>query len=202
MRFCIEDARSDFPKMAPRVMYDTSDAHRSRTGKRRDLMPSNPGEGKSDEVDFQGGKEDFRKLLRDVELLGSSQMSWKERKAMENCRVVALGGKPPKNQKIPINQAKLMKKNQLHREQKMLQEEMILGRFTKPTRKIEKRKAGDRVLRATEGYFKNGVLNVKHLMDGNGASKNGKDTHMIQKGRKKGKGKGKGKKHKGKKNNC
>ncbi|ERN08588.1 hypothetical protein AMTR_s00017p00143410 [Amborella trichopoda] len=58
---------------------------------------------------------------------------------------------PPKNQKIPINQAK----------------------FTKPARKLEKRKAWDRVLRATEGYFKNGVLNVKHLMEGHGTSKNG-----------------------------
>ncbi|KAL4183498.1 hypothetical protein AMTRI_Chr11g98530 [Amborella trichopoda] len=98
---------------------------------------------------------------------------------MENLGVAAFGGRPPKNQKIPINQAKLMKKNQLRRERKMLQEVSIrlacFGKlvFTKPARKLEKRKAWDRVLRATEGYFKNGVLNVKHLMEGHGTSKNG-----------------------------
>ncbi|KAI3883739.1 hypothetical protein MKX03_036232 [Papaver bracteatum] len=50
--------------------------------------------------------------------------------------------------------------------------DMVLGHFggnksSSSNRAPGKRKAEDSVLRSTDGYFKNGVLNVKHLLHNN-----------------------------------
>ncbi|KAI3930467.1 hypothetical protein MKW92_034073 [Papaver armeniacum] len=108
----------------------------------------------------------------DLKLLGSSHMTWKEKKALQNERVVSLGGKPVKKQRVRLSLARVTMKKQKERQQKMLQEDMVLGRFggDKSSSSIKapgKRKAEDSVLRSTDGYFKNGVLNVKHLLHNN-----------------------------------
>ncbi|MCL7025094.1 hypothetical protein MKW94_001250 [Papaver nudicaule] len=110
----------------------------------------------------------------DLKLLGSSHMTWKEKKALQNERVVSLGGKPVKKQRVPLSLARVTMKKQKEREQKTLQEDLVLGRFSgnkssSSNRAAGKRKAEDSVLRSTEGYFKNGVLNVKHLLHNNSA---------------------------------
>ncbi|MBA0767583.1 hypothetical protein Gotri_016453 [Gossypium trilobum] len=163
----------------------------------------------------------IKNIMKDIQFLGSSHMTWKERKEMENRKVVSLGGKPPKRQRLPLSVAKAVMKNQKKREEKMLQEvvyfhcllaiiyvirarnNMILGRFrgklgggsgTKGS--TDKRRPEDRVLKSSEGHFKNGVLDVKHLFHKSPAKDNDFDGHPVNKGKKK---KGSGKKNGGKK---
>jgi hypothetical protein len=76
-------------------------------------------------------------------------------------------------------------------------QERLLGIFRKrdKSNKFEKTRPEDRVLKATEGRFKNGILDVKHLMGAPKPSSSFRDAperEMRGKG-KKGKGKGKGK---------
>jgi hypothetical protein len=76
-------------------------------------------------------------------------------------------------------------------------QEKILGKFTKNSSrntKAQKKKLEDRVLKATEGNFRKGVLDVKHLL----APKAPKSEEVPHKKGKKGKKKG-GKGKKGKK---
>ncbi|KAH7561062.1 hypothetical protein JRO89_XS10G0166100 [Xanthoceras sorbifolium] len=64
---------------------------------------------------------DIRKIMKDIEFLGSSHMTWKERKELENKRIVSLGGKATKKQRIPLSVARVPMKRQKEREQKMQQ---------------------------------------------------------------------------------
>lgn len=81
---------------------------------------------------------------------------------------------------------------------------MILGRFGGKSRggskrSVEKRRPEDRVLRASEGYFKNGVLDVKHLLRPTSSRDRDGGAHVNFTGPKKGGGKkGGGKKGGGK----
>ncbi|XP_030447211.2 uncharacterized protein LOC115670153 [Syzygium oleosum] len=156
-----------------------------------------------------GGPElDIRTIMRDVEFLGSSRMTWKERKELENKKVVSLGGKAPKKQRLPLSVARPMMKNQKKREEKMLQENMILQRFggkssswSSTGRLEERRKPEDRVLKSIDGNFKKGILDVKHLLQPtpSGDSENNKRTSFRGKGKKKAGKKSRGKKRGGKK---
>ncbi|KAF8028925.1 hypothetical protein BT93_E1564 [Corymbia citriodora subsp. variegata] len=163
-----------------------------------------PNGGKSE----MGSELDFRKIMRDVEFLGSSHMTWKERKELENKKVVSLGGKAPKKQRLPLSVARPMMKNQKKREEKMWEENMILQRFggkssswSSAGRPEERRKPEDRVLKSIDGHFKKGVLNVKHLLQPtpSGDGENNKRMNFGGKGKKKGGKKSRGKKHGGKK---
>lgn len=60
---------------------------------------------------------------------------------------------------------------------------------------MDKRRPEDRVLKSTEGRFRNGVLDVKHLLHETPTRNSDPGTSMGGKGKKK----GKGKKHRGKK---
>ncbi|KAL7000019.1 hypothetical protein U1Q18_001169 [Sarracenia purpurea var. burkii] len=127
-------------------------------------------------------------------------MTWKERKELENRKVVALGGKPPKKHRLPLSVARVTMKKQKEREKKILQESSILGRFGaklgNDAKKVgEKRKPEDKVLKSTVGYFKNGVLDVKHLLQPAATRESDNSTFAVDKGKKK---KG-GKKSRGKK---
>ncbi|XP_026413095.1 uncharacterized protein LOC113308861 [Papaver somniferum] len=82
-------------------------------------------------------------------------MTWKEKKALQNERVVSLSGKPVKKQRVPLSLARVTMKKQKERQQKTLQEDMVLGRFggnksTSSNRDPGKRKAEDSVLRSTQ----------------------------------------------------
>ncbi|XP_073051014.1 uncharacterized protein [Primulina eburnea] len=130
-------------------------------------------------------------------------MTWKQKKDLENRKVVSLGGKPPKRHRLPLSVARVAMKNQKEREGKMLEENVILRRFgvftsSSSTKKaIERRRPGDRVFRTIEGHFRNGVLDVNHLLHRSTPQVNDRDIkHAIgegnkKKGRKKGKSKGK-----------
>jgi hypothetical protein len=77
-------------------------------------------------------------------------------------------------------------------------QERLLGIFRKreKSNKFDKTRPEDRVLKATEGRFKNGILDVKHLMGAPKPSSSFRDEperEMRGKGKKGGKGKGKGK---------
>ncbi|GJN06497.1 hypothetical protein PR202_ga24227 [Eleusine coracana subsp. coracana] len=136
---------------------------------------------------------DIGKLLKDVELFGAS--TYKDRKKIENCRVVELGGKAVKKHRTPLSVAKPALKNQKKREVKKMEEEKMLGLFRRrdnKNSKPQKTRPEDRVLRATEGHFKNGILNVKHLMGPSKPSNRDAPEPMMRKGGKKGKGKQKG----------
>lgn len=80
---------------------------------------------------------------------------------------------------------------------------MILGRFIgKPSGGSKnsegRRRPEDNVLKASEGYFKNGILDVKHLLHQTPSRENDTGTHVFNKGKKKGVGKKRGKKGGGK----
>ncbi|KZV19794.1 hypothetical protein F511_18793 [Dorcoceras hygrometricum] len=155
-------------------------------------------------VDSTEPKMDIKSILKDIEFLESSHMTWKQKKDLENRKVVSLGGKPPKKHRLPLSVARVAMKKQKEREEKMLEESAILRRFgvytssssTKKT--VERRRPEERVFKTTEGYFKNGVLDVNHLLQRSTPRVNDGDIkHAIGKGKKKkggqkGKRKGKG----------
>ncbi|CAI9755555.1 unnamed protein product [Fraxinus pennsylvanica] len=171
-------------------------------------MPKRSQEAKrgssSSQMDPNAPKMDIKSIMKDIEFLGSSHMTWKQRKELENRKVVSLGGKPQKTQKLPLSVARVQMKKQKEREQKMLQENAILGRFgvyhhTSGTKKVtERRRQEDTVLKSTEGHFRNGVLDVKSLLKPSAPrATNESSRHVIGKGKKK---KG-GKKSHGKRKN-
>ncbi|CAA0821370.1 Unknown protein [Striga hermonthica] len=96
-----------------------------------------------------------------------------------------------------------MMKKQKEREEKMAQENAILGRFgayasNASKKPVERRRPEDRVLKSSEGNFRNGVLDVKHLLKSPAPRPQAEDNNS---GRSHGKGKRKkgGKKGHGKK---
>uniref|UniRef100_A0A1D1YYJ4 Deneddylase BPLF1 n=1 Tax=Anthurium amnicola TaxID=1678845 RepID=A0A1D1YYJ4_9ARAE len=195
------------PGSEAKVVHDTSHAYAARSGFKlsssewHNFMSPNIADmyrrvlssGPANKSDSEDEEMDVRNILKEIKYLGSSNMSWKERKEMENRKVVALGGKPPKKQRLPLSVAKVPMKRHKLQEQKKLQEDMYLSQFQKKRTKerLEKRKPEDDILMASEGYFKKGVLNVKHLF---GSSRPKNDVHMSVGNRKKGKEKKKGKK--------
>lgn len=152
-------------------------------------------------MDFKDQKMDMKSIMKVIESLVPSHMTWRERKELENRKVVALGGKPPKKQRLPLSVARVTMKKQKERDQKTLQENLILGRFGAKlgsgTKKVgEKRKREDMVLKSTEGHFRNGVLDVKRLMKQSAPKERDINTYAFDNEGKKKKG---GKKNKGKK---
>ncbi|KAB2631672.1 hypothetical protein D8674_009191 [Pyrus ussuriensis x Pyrus communis] len=126
-------------------------------------------DNKEENTDTHFQKMDLRNIAKEIELLGTSNMTWKERKELENRRVVSLGGKPQKNRRLPLSVAKLVMKNQKKREQKLQEQNMVLGRFGgnssgSSKRSTERKRPENRGLKGSEGHFKNGVLDVKHLL--------------------------------------
>ncbi|KAK4278842.1 hypothetical protein QN277_016630 [Acacia crassicarpa] len=153
-----------------------------------------------DHIDTQDQEMDIRKIMKDVENFGYSHMSWKERKKIEDKKVVSLGGKAPKQQRLSLSVARPRMKKQKEREQQMLQERLILGQLGGKLGGSSKRSAGkrrpeERGLKASEGRFKNGVLNVKHLINPAQSKDQATETRGPSGGkRKKGNNK-RGKKH-------
>ncbi|XP_073311862.1 uncharacterized protein [Primulina huaijiensis] len=153
--------------------------------------------------DSKEPKVDIKSILKDIEFLESSHMTWKQKKDLENRKVVSLGGKPPKRHRLPLGVARVAMKKQKEREGKRLEENAILRRFvvytsSSSTKKaVERRRPGDRVFKTIEGHFRNGVLDVNHLLQRSTPRVNDRDIkHAIgegnkKKGGKKGKGKGK-----------
>ncbi|KAK9064007.1 hypothetical protein SSX86_017879 [Deinandra increscens subsp. villosa] len=126
-------------------------------------------------MDIKSTRMELKSILKDIEYMGPSHMTWKEKKALENKKVVSLGGKPPKKQRLPLSVARAAMKNQKERDQKMLQENLLLERAggkrgARTKRESVSHKPEDRVLMSTVGHFKNGVLNVKDLLKSNGGS--------------------------------
>ncbi|KAI5054441.1 hypothetical protein GOP47_0030660, partial [Adiantum capillus-veneris] len=75
-------------------------------------------------------KEEFDKIFKEVEQLGTSQMSWKKRKEIETQKMIALGSKPKKGQKMPIAVGRNIKRKRDRLEEKKLQDVcMIVTRF-------------------------------------------------------------------------
>ncbi|CAH8389380.1 unnamed protein product [Eruca vesicaria subsp. sativa] len=109
----------------------------------------------------------FSKIMKDVQLFASSHMTWKDKKALENQNVTQLGGKTQKKQRLPLSVARVQMKKQKDREDKMLEQNMILGQFGGTSRKKpaeKKTKPEERVLKSTFGNFRGGVLDVKDLL--------------------------------------
>ncbi|CAL9024394.1 unnamed protein product [Prunus brigantina] len=144
-------------------------------------------------------KMDMRNISKQIELLGSSHMTWKQRKELENRKVISLGGKPPKKQRLPLSIARVVMKNQKEREKKLLEQNMVLGRFGGnfsggSKRSMEKQRPENRVLKASEGRFRNGVLDVKHLLHATPSRDRSAGAHVFRENKK-----GNGKQNKGKK---
>ena len=67
---------------------------------------------------------------------------------------------------------------------------MILGRFGgklggRAKRSADKRNPEGRVLRSSEGYFRNGVLDVKHMLKPTPSRDNDSSNHLVSLGKKK-----------------
>ncbi|WCJ21079.1 hypothetical protein M5689_003263 [Euphorbia peplus] len=139
-----------------------------------------------DATDSKDQQWSFRNIMKDVENFGKEHMTWKEKKEMENRRVVSLGGKPLEKQRLPLSVARVQMKKQKEREEKIDEENMILGRFgarfssgSSNKRSMERRKSEDRVLKSSVGHFKNGVLDVKHMLNGSSLSGGTDITHHM-----------------------
>ncbi|CAH1430891.1 unnamed protein product [Lactuca virosa] len=141
----------------------------TRMDKRKMMKRGNKEEATSTFMDMKSQRMDLNLILKDIEDMVPSHMTWKEKKALENKKVVSLGGKPPKKQRLPLSVARVQMKKQKERDQKMLQQNMILGqvggkRGSRSKRESESRKPEDRVLMSTAGRFRNGILDVKDLL--------------------------------------
>ncbi|XP_042035180.1 uncharacterized protein LOC121781514 [Salvia splendens] len=119
-------------------------------------------ETSSSNLDSQEPRMDIKSILKDIEFLGSSHMTWKQKRDLENKKVVSLGGKPPKKQRLPLSVARvsMMSRPPFRR--------AILGRFgaysSSSSQKVPERKpAKDKILKSMQGDSRNGVLNVGHL---------------------------------------
>ncbi|XP_073135577.1 uncharacterized protein [Henckelia pumila] len=137
-------------------------------------------------------KIDIKSILKDIEFLGSSHMTWKEKKDLENRKVVSLGGKPPKRQRLPLSVARVTMKKQKEREEKMREESAVLRKLgvytssSSTTKAVERRRPEDRAFKTTEGHFRNGILDVNHLLQRSTPRVKDDDIkHAIGKGKKK-----------------
>ncbi|KAJ0523813.1 hypothetical protein HanIR_Chr10g0497861 [Helianthus annuus] len=154
-------------------------------------------------MNMKSTRMDLKSISKDIEYMGPSHMTWKQKKALEKKKVVSLGGKPPKKQRLPLSVARVAMKNQKERDQKMLQENILLGqvggkRGNRSKRTSVSHKPEDRTLMSTAGRFRNGVLDVKGLLKSNasasdrgyglgkGGKKGGKKNHGKKSGRRKG----------------
>lgn len=142
-------------------------------------------------MELDGKELNFRSIMKEVELLGSSDMTWKERKNLQNKKVVSLGGKAPKKQRLPLSVARVMMKNQKEREEKVLLQELLCGHSVGKSTKqlVEKRRPENSVLKSSEGRFRNGILDVKHLLKPAAAPRDddrGPRPPTTSKGKKKG----------------
>ncbi|KAK1258324.1 hypothetical protein QJS04_geneDACA025056 [Acorus gramineus] len=167
--------------------------NRFTTSKLADMYTDKASGSSTNRAESNDEEMDIWKLLRDVQFVGSSSMSWKERKALENRNVVNLGGKTPKKHRVPLSVGKVAFKNRQQREHEKLQEEQILGLFkrNKSSRAVN-RKPEERVLKTSEGHFKKGVLNVKHLLEPATTKGSELNRQKVSKGKRKGSGKKKG----------
>ncbi|XP_010506416.1 PREDICTED: uncharacterized protein LOC104783036 [Camelina sativa] len=154
----------------------------------------------------------FKNIMKDVKFFASTHMTWKDKKALENKQVTELGGKPQKKQRLPLSVALVPMKKQKEREEKMLDQNRILGRFggqfgSVSTRKpVEKKRTPEeRVLKSTVGHFKGGVLDVRHLLHPGNSLTNDRDFKIKKHSKREnmggGGGEGGGIKSKGKKKN-
>ncbi|KAG6389077.1 hypothetical protein SASPL_150536 [Salvia splendens] len=147
-------------------------------------------ESSSSNLDSQEPRMDIKSILKDIEFLGSSHMTWKQKKELENKKVVSLGGK-----RLPLSVARVSMKNQKDREEQLLQERAILGRFgaysSSSSMKVPERKpAEDRILKSMQGDFRKGVLNIGHLFKPSAPeTSNYKGKLLTGKGKKKKDGK-------------
>ncbi|WOK99979.1 hypothetical protein Cni_G08691 [Canna indica] len=157
----------------PRSKSYASEKWNFMSGSLADMYRGPVSRESADQSDNEDEEMDIRKILKDIEYLGASNMSWKEKKQLENQKVVGLGGKPPKKHCTPLSVAKPAMKNQKKREQKKKEEEVYLSRFmknsSKSNHKDRKLNQEDKVLRASEGHFRKGVLDVKHLLAPSGS---------------------------------
>lgn len=144
-------------------------------------------------------KQEFEKIFKEVEQLGTSQMSWKKRKAIETQKIIALGAKPKKGHKMPIAMGRNIKRKREKLEEQKLQEDMALGlRSAKREKKmVEKPHATNLGLKASEGIFKGGVLYVKPLVTKKAEDEVREGKYHAGKGKGKSHRKNKKGKHKG-----
>ncbi|KAJ0258570.1 hypothetical protein HA466_0073390 [Hirschfeldia incana] len=140
----------------------------------------------------------FREIMKDVQQFATKHMTWKDKKALENQKVTELGGKPQKKQRLPLSVARVQMKKQKEREEKMVEQNLIFGRFgghlggTSTKKPVEKkRKPEDRVLKSTFGNFRGGVLDVKDLLrSGSSSSRSNDGDYSFGKTKSKSKGMG------------
>ncbi|KAH9087875.1 hypothetical protein LEN26_019749 [Aphanomyces euteiches] len=104
--------------------------------------------------------EEFQKAVSEVRDFSMKNTTGKDKKKKEIERVVALGGKAPKQQKIPYNMLMAIKKKGAQR-QNMRDEQassgVVLGK-KKSSNKVPRRSKSDAGTFATKGRLKNGVL--------------------------------------------
>ncbi|XP_031486199.1 uncharacterized protein LOC116254770 isoform X2 [Nymphaea colorata] len=135
-----------------------------KSGSISDMYENQTSKKLIDNMDDKEEKKSFGKLLKAVELLGSSQLSWKERKKMEDQSVASLGGKPKKNCKMPVILGRNIMKKRQEKEQKLFEEGLIDQIPRKYTSKSQKTRREDQVLKISQGNFRNGMLDVKHIL--------------------------------------
>lgn len=108
-------------------------------------------------------KQEFRQILEEVQKLGASQLSWKERKELESEKLAALGAKPAKSFKMPMAMGLAIKRKREKLEAEKAEQDILAGFLpAKRKKKIPFReRKEDKGLRLSEGKFMGGVLYVQ-----------------------------------------
>eukprot|EP00899_Mesostigma_viride_P006856 jgi/Mesvir1/16171/Mv08437-RA.1 len=157
--------------------------------------------GVRDVEDAGPSSQEFRAMRREVELLGAKGFELKQRKAWHASTLEALGAKPPKRYRLPLNLAMSYRKHQLEREQKAKEEAIATGMY-QPNKKASRKASSESSSKADRGLkvgmggrFVNGILMVK---DPSESSAKRPDTRLSPL-RKKSRGQGKKGKTSGKK---
>lgn len=123
-------------------------------------------------------KQEFRQILEEVQKLGTSQLSWKERKELESKKLVALGSKPAKSFKMPISMGLAIKRKREKLDTERMEQDILAGFLpAKRKKKTPLRESNDdKGLRLSEGKFRGGVLYVqKPEAKAAGSGKRGRD---------------------------
>ncbi|KAK3240672.1 hypothetical protein CYMTET_49505 [Cymbomonas tetramitiformis] len=112
----------------------------------------------------------FKDFRKDVEDFGVSGLELKQRKSIERNKLVSLGMKPIKNQRIPASIGRGMNVAKQDRDKKHMEEARMQGlKIKKP---IKKKGKTDREMNAgLPGKYKNGVLHLNKGMGKMGSSK-------------------------------
>ncbi|KAM0017985.1 hypothetical protein Hdeb2414_s0027g00694131 [Helianthus debilis subsp. tardiflorus] len=109
-------------------------------------------------MDMKSTRMELKSISKDIEYMGPSHMTWKQKKALEKNKVVSLGGKAAFKRSTSSNEKS---------ERKGSKDVTRGKRGNRSKRTSVSHKPEDRTLMSSAGRFRNGVLDVNDLVKSN-----------------------------------